>query len=334
MVLVILYILPAFINTGLFADTDKRLAVLDFTSHNVPPSYAVIIRNSLEVSLYKHQYFEMLEREKIDLVFKELDVREKCEKTSCIVTVGKTLSADYAVTGSISKSDDYNITARVVYIPEGTILFAYSKYFNSENQVDGVIKNLSEDIVRDIKQYNNNNNNELLKQAHDQTHYQTHVSLKINYLYPRNKFYEIVDPGYGVSLIYGFSNIIVQDSLIELESGYYRFKGKKNDSDMAHIFPIMLNAGYHIYPGDTFYLLPELSLGAASILLQHGEGNGFEMDENSSRFSLEPIFGISFIAGFIFTNYNLTLGISYNSIYESDNFINFINLNTGLTFFL
>ena len=58
-------------NSISFAKERERIAVLDFKANNTSISDANIVRNNIELGLYKSGYFNLLERDSIKLVLKE-----------------------------------------------------------------------------------------------------------------------------------------------------------------------------------------------------------------------------------------------------------------------
>ena len=101
---IIISLLLLLFSTKMFATEKKRLAVLDFSANNTSPTYARIIRNQIEVSLYRTNVFDILERNKMELILKEQEFETTgCIDTSCAIRIGKLLSVDYVALGSIDK---------------------------------------------------------------------------------------------------------------------------------------------------------------------------------------------------------------------------------------
>ena len=58
----------------------KRVAVLQFKSNNTSKSYADIVRDIMEVRLYETDCFDIVERNRIDLILKEQGFEETGRK--------------------------------------------------------------------------------------------------------------------------------------------------------------------------------------------------------------------------------------------------------------
>lgn len=137
-ILILFYQSPA-INAG----PKKKIAVLDFDANNISASYGKIVRNQFEVSLYRTGLFQIVEREKIDLIVKERkQLNADCTDARCAAEIGSILSVDYVVLGSIDKMGEYTISVRFVEINRGDLAFAHSVNAADENAVPPAINEL------------------------------------------------------------------------------------------------------------------------------------------------------------------------------------------------
>ena len=306
----------------------KRIAVLDFSANNVPPAYAGIVRNSVEFSLYKLNVFNMLEREHIKNVFKEQNIKKgSCKDTSCAVLIGKILSADYVIVGSIDKLNQYKITMRVVYVNEGRILFAYSEKFNSEKDIESIINKMSKVLSDYLKKSIKLNNIYIPVDIP----YEGFFSTSFNYIYPVGKFGDLVNPGYGITLSGGISDLFIDKFILGIEIGYFTFSGKANSSDQVTFMPILLNAGYRIELLKDYYLYPSISTGFNYITLKHGSGEGLEIKENSKQSGFEYLSKAGLFLGFSpLEQFRIQIGSEFASVKEDEGYMNFLVYSVGL----
>ena len=111
------------LDTRTASDGRKRVAVLEFSEQNVPRTYADIARDVFEINLHKSNTYTILERSQINIILKEQGLQMTgCADTDCAVEIGKALTADYVVIGSIYKITTYTVSAKMVDISKGNII--------------------------------------------------------------------------------------------------------------------------------------------------------------------------------------------------------------------
>lgn len=123
-----------------------RLAILGFNSNNIKNSHAEGIRDMIEVELYKTGLFEILERNQFDLILKEKGYNKNCIDPECAVKIGKILSADKIIIGSVSNIGGINITIKFVDIKKGIIEYADMEKSANEAGIMDSVQKLSEKI--------------------------------------------------------------------------------------------------------------------------------------------------------------------------------------------
>ncbi len=122
----------------------KRGAVMDFTANNTASAYAKIVRNQIEVALYKTGYFEILERDKMDLILKEQGLNVSgCIDTSCAVQIGKLLSVDYVIVGSIDRLGKFLLSIKVMDVQKGVVIYADTEHALTENDIPDAISTIA-----------------------------------------------------------------------------------------------------------------------------------------------------------------------------------------------
>ncbi|MGL4369459.1 MAG: CsgG/HfaB family protein, partial [Spirochaetota bacterium] len=121
-----------------------RVAVLDFTSSNLPEVYASTIRDQIEVSLYKTKNIDLLERNRIALAMKEKNIKEfDSRDAETLSRLGRILSATYVITANITCLETCSITIRVIEVSSGRIVYADSQTMPRKDSVDAAVKELS-----------------------------------------------------------------------------------------------------------------------------------------------------------------------------------------------
>jgi TolB-like protein len=308
----------------------KRIAVFDFAANNTAPEYAKIVRNFVETSLFATNDFRLIEREHIEKVLREKNIKvAPSADTSKAVILGRSLSADFIIVGSIDKLEKYRITLRVVEIEKGEILAAYTRDFSSRDEIDTISDKFAKRISADIRQY-------LKKGSLNRGFYDAHdlnLSLRFNYIYPLGSLGSMVNPGIGGSFEAGVGNIFMEDLSLGFGFGYINFTGKKNAKDTCTFVPIMISAGYAIHIFKRLYLQPGVSVGMNIVTLKHGQGKGFTMEENTAKVSVDPLIKAGMLIGLVpVETIHIQIGSRYGLNYEKDERFYFIEFEFGVMF--
>jgi len=155
--LVFLKIVTILLMPGIFAPLGaadkqqhkKRVAILDFTAENTTKTYANAVRNLFEVELHKTSAFDIVERNQMETILNEQGMQMSgCIDTACAVQIGKMLSAELIVTGSVSKIDGYAITVKFVNVGKGKIEFADSVAARSDRELQQAVATLAGKIAK------------------------------------------------------------------------------------------------------------------------------------------------------------------------------------------
>lgn len=130
----------------------KKIAILNFKAYNTSQTYADGVRDILEVNLYKTGVFHILEREQIDVILREHEIRDKwCEDQGCAVEIGKLLSTDKVVVGSLSGMGDFSITIKLVDIKNGDVEYADTETARGEKKIPAATQILADRFAKEIK---------------------------------------------------------------------------------------------------------------------------------------------------------------------------------------
>ncbi len=145
--IILIFSVPVFF-ISLRAGEKKRVAVMDFTANNTTEAYARIVRNQIEVSLYKTGLFEILERDKMELILKEQGLQVSgCTDTVCAVEIGKLLSVHYVMVGSLDKLGMYLISIKFIDIRKGVVTYADSAGAENDNAIPAALNKLAGDAA-------------------------------------------------------------------------------------------------------------------------------------------------------------------------------------------
>ena len=106
-----------------FAEEKKdSIAILDLIATNISKEEAGMLTDRLRSEIMKTGKFEIMEREKMDLILKEQGFQETgfCNTTECSVQIGQLLAVNRIVTGSVGKMGNlYSINLRLLDVETG-----------------------------------------------------------------------------------------------------------------------------------------------------------------------------------------------------------------------
>jgi len=253
--------------------TKRRIAVLDFSAYNTNIENAKIIRNAFEVSLYKTGAYEILERKQINVILKEQGLQMSgCTETSCAVQIGKLLSTDLVLIGSLDKFGDFTVTIKLIDIEEGKLVFADHKRAADENKILEAVNILAK--ITANKRYESRDKKIVAKMGEYKaskrkkvdrdlsiTDRQIWTFVGYNYRKTEGEFNDFKGSGHGVSVELCVENLSINNMLFGIETGYRNITRDKSKDEVIHMVPIFITARYKINMNNLLYIAPSFSLG-------------------------------------------------------------------------
>ena len=114
---------PALVFSGIDS-LKKSIAVLNLDAYGISKNDALALTNRLTTELFKSNYFNVVERAKMEEILKEQGFQlSGCTTSECLVEAGKLLNVELMLGGSVSKLDNYYaIELRVIDVETGGIL--------------------------------------------------------------------------------------------------------------------------------------------------------------------------------------------------------------------
>ena len=134
---------------------NKTIAITYFDNTSKDPSYDPLIKGLADMLISDLSGIEsvnMVEREKLDAILKEIDLGEsKFIDNATAQKMGKGLGAQYILTGSfIVMGDDFRIDARLVNVGNGEIVFSKAVEGNKETFFD-IQDDLANEIIEKLQ---------------------------------------------------------------------------------------------------------------------------------------------------------------------------------------
>jgi hypothetical protein len=306
----------------------KKIAVLDIGANNVQASYGNIVRNSLEVSLFNTDIFQLLDRDELKTAASRLKLGIGSNSSEDdIIKLGKSVSADFLVSGSIDKIDDIKITFKVYSIKEGIVIIAYSREISSVEKIDDAVKVLTDKILRDINTYVTKGR---IKSPVFENH-RVFVGGHGDYNMPKGSLKTLLKTSIGFGFGFEIDNMLTDNNYFGVDIGYSRMSGKENSNDSAVFIPVLLAGGYRWYAARWLCVKGEIGGGFSMVTLKHGEGEGFNMTDNTEKRSVDPMMRIG--AGFGFSpgyDVNIEALVHYGRYFESGGALSFYSVSLGV----
>ncbi len=317
----VIFIIPA---SSLYAQNKKpakkRIAVLQISAQGGLSSTGRTLRNSIEYRLFQTGFYDILEREQVDIILKEKKQRETlCTNKECAAEIGSLVSADYVIIGTLSRSKEYDIHVKVVNVRENTIVANIAKTRPSLENIRPFSEKLADELhgkLLDIDKGIRPRTGSIL------------FSSDFSYLAPMGNFAHILDTGYGVTLRGGIKNTPVDNLFLGLSLNALYFRGKSRMTHHALLLPIFLEAGY------------EFDLNPLSVFLFGGGGGSYNSNSYYRYTSGTGYYTISswqFMtrlgAGISLTLQRyLTVSIksAFWQIYEENSTVSFFSLSAGI----
>ncbi len=139
LLLFILHLLFYSFPVHLFAQSTKRIAVLDLQGDGVSKSAAKTLSERLRSKLVNTGAFHVLEREQMDEILGEQGFQQSgCVSDECLVEIGRLVGVEQMIGGSIGKiGQTYTLDLRIIDVQSGRILKTVSDDYRGD--ADGLL---------------------------------------------------------------------------------------------------------------------------------------------------------------------------------------------------
>ncbi len=336
-----------------------RLAILDFTANNTSKSNANVVRNAFEVALYRAGIFDIIERNQIDAILKEQGLQASgCTDTSCAVEIGKLLSANLVLVGSLDKiGGAYSITAKLVDIKLGKVLVADNEIAKTEDDIYAAVDDLSKRIAdkyskaetaTEVKPSESKpadlpeEKPVVKKKAAEEKKTEEPpfefpkidlwIFVQGSYVMPFGIFSDVVKPGYGGTATLAVE-VILPGLMIGCESGYFTFKGKTEVTESFTMIPVLGSLGYRYPILDSFFISAAVSGGASNNTISYDTRGDVSplAQKYKSETKWEPMYKGGIRAGYsIISNLDIYIAADYGIIQEKSGMLKFATFSAGV----
>jgi len=131
MFILLMLVFPAYVES----QTQNVIAVEDFSANGVQDSDAKIITDRLRSELIQVGVFRVMERSQMNVILQEQSFQASgaCNSSECLVEMGQVLGVDRMIVGVVGKIGTlYTLSARILNVETGEILFTVSEDFEGE----------------------------------------------------------------------------------------------------------------------------------------------------------------------------------------------------------
>jgi len=320
---IIIFLLFILKGIALFAAENgsrDKVAVMNFAANNISAGTARIVRNFFELELFKNETFNILERNQIDLILKERNRQLlQCMDDGCAVAIGKILSADYVIRGSVDKLDGYTINIRVIDVKLKRVIIADSIEADRLGELKISAGEMAERISNSIVRKNRGIDKKFIN-----------ISANLNYLQPMGYFSDLTTGGFGVLVSSEIGNLFFRNFFLGVNSGYMFFPGKGKELHHASMIPVLAKAGYRFTFG-IFYAVPEIMAGISYNVLYYYIDN-LEVSISENR-AFQPMVLSGIKAGLkISKPLIVETGVRYGNSFEKKGNISFLSFIAGVKF--
>jgi len=246
------------------AGKKESIAVLDFKLKNISPDAGNIVRNRIEYNLFQTRKFNILERNRIDIISKEKRLSEGDSKSiENAFQAGKLLPADYVITGDITFKEKIYVNIVLMDTSNGTIVHSFGKTYQTETALiedaDRIASLISEEILfdrefdRDKEEFNLSSN--------------FFLNMGASYIPSAGKLSEYADNGYMITLDAGVRNVLINGIRMGFQCGYAHFYTLEQ-IDYISIAPFQYTVAYEMQPYRKYFINSGVGFGTARVSIK------------------------------------------------------------------
>ncbi len=293
----------------------KRIAVLNFTANNTTEDIARIVRNNIELNLFKSNKFEVLEHDRLEYILKERKfLLSDCREETCALEIGHMLSAEYVIIGSVSKLKTYNILIKVLHVKTKQLIIADSTDIDKIENIRRVSLKLSNNVANEIEDLGTQK-----KQV--ERPIALYSSLHFQYASPISYLKDLVNPGFGLTISCGVEDILFKNFQLGFDFQYLYFNGKSNVTHHAVLIPATLTTGYRV-PVGNLSIIPSVSAGASYDSVYYYTSLDKSSYSGDSTVQAVAKGGLALEYRF-FSLFYVRIGSEYGAVFERDGRIEF-----------
>ncbi len=311
-----------------FPQGRMRVAVLDLKSDGVPARTAHTVSDMIRTDLVNTGKLTVIERAQMDMILREQGFQQTgCTDQECAVQVGKILSTQKILIGSVSPlGTAIIINVRIVDVEKGTAEFAAREKADTEATLDGAVERLTQKLTRSMRVAL-----DVKEPGRPFAEYirGTSFELKPAYLVPVGDFADILKPGAGVMLGVYRRDVVFKNLDVGIDAGYWGFKGERFDVDSAYMIPLLAAARYSFRLPWNLTLAPELMTGVTYDSVETILYGGSK--ERKSEFQWFSMAGAA-LSYPVWKRFTVSAGADYGIVHEPDGPMGVVVVKLGVAY--
>ncbi len=258
------------------------ITILDFESHDCPPSLARAVTDMVTGKLFSCDQFILLERNRSDLldIEKRISRRRKGADRSKTGTRGM-LAAEKIVMGSISNFGYYRIEVKIINADDGKIDLSSPGRADSEEDLDETVDSIV-DHIRDYYEGNSSLSGEF------------DISASAEFLIPMSEIRSGTTDGYGGRVLWYFNKPPLPFSPLIVSAGFFQFRPSQRSLKSLSMVPIEIHFGRSINVNRNINFI--FSLGAGYLIsraeFDEIEERTYEPNSYKTKYYYNPVLSI------------------------------------------
>jgi len=242
----------------------ENIAVLDLQLKNINPDTGNIVRNRIEYTLFQTKKFNLLERNRIDLLKQEKSLSGS--NTDAGYKSDMLLAADYVITGDITRQGNIHLNLVLVDTSSGAILCSFSKRYNSETDLISDADNIASDITDEIlfnREFDNNRDEQSLSSNF-------FLNMGASYIPGADKLSDFSDNGYMIILNAGIRNVLLNGVRMGFQAGYAHIY-TTGEINYISIAPLQYTISYEFQPFRKYFINFGFGFGTAQVTVNKND---------------------------------------------------------------
>jgi TolB-like protein len=296
-----------------------RIAVIDFSANNADPAMAGIVRNAVEMNLFRDGSFDILEQSRVaDLVRERKLQLAECRDEGCATKIGRLLKGDYVIIGSLDRLDAFTVNVKVVDVKEGRIIFTESRDVSEVRELRAATAEVARRVAARIK-----------KAVSPGLRFPYPVIVTAHFIctVPVGYLRSLTREGFGAVVTARIQDLPVRGLYFGLDTRVMFFKGRGTVHNTL-MAPLMVQTGYS-YTYRFVSIVPRFSFGGCYIL------NTYYADAlrlgKSVRRGFQPVLSAGGSLEFnLPKNVHVGAGADYGVIFEKGGSLSFVSFLVGV----
>lgn len=224
-----------------------KIAVNTFSSVNCPPSDPMALEELVSQRIYRIPFMTLLERQQMEIIFRKNNLLENGTFDIAYATkLGKVLSVDKMILGSVRKDTSYEITVKVIDVANSTVDTIISR----KTADSAGFSKAADEIASEIESF---------YRSGRKRPFSFFLHASADYLCATGELADELYGGFGSTL--GVSGMVSDNESLQLSFGLRRFVSRKGYISSFNMLTVCLQGQYHARITGNLTLIPSPGCG-------------------------------------------------------------------------